>query len=391
MIIIVKYLLNCYGWNMLCLMTASHRLEYLTVMSIAGWLKSESWRTRCYSALIGNKYRDECDMTLRDSHVTSALSRSWLARLKCAYSRVKTVSGKIQIRTSDSQLWHNELVLNFTAASNVYLFIHFNFHAEYSKSFKVDTASTIHRWKHPDIASFSLAVVFGTLWTGSDDCDNIIGECHHSRCHWHWLVAGADHLPIYGTGPIWCVPGCVYNGQCDRDHRWPLEARGNFPITCHGPSQNSATETKTLANTQSWPPPPLHAGPITGHWSLTTRQFLSPDLHVITSICVSFCCDQQSLMWYCHELCFVNQGYQLARSVLGVWAVQSSAGIWVKVGSWAWDWGAAGSAGQQSRCQYRHYTCRCHVSRVTCPMGGAHVLTISQYNPGVKMRQRLRV
>ena len=100
------------------------------------------------------------------------------------------------------------------------------------------------------------------LW----QCDNIIGECHHSGCHWHWLVAGADHLPIYGTGPIWCVPGCVYNGRCDRDHRWPLEARGNFPITCHGPSQNSATETKTLANTQSWPPPPLHAGPITGHW-----------------------------------------------------------------------------------------------------------------------------
>ena len=79
------------------------------------------------------------------------------------------------------------------------------------------------------------------------------------------------------------------------------------------------------------------------------RQFLSPDLHDITSSYARFCCDQQSFivrMLLSHivcELCFVQNVYQMAsQAQIGVRASQNSAGIWVKVGPRETGWQMAG-------------------------------------------------
>ena len=159
-------------------------------------------------------------------HVASPLSWSWLARLKCAYSGVKTMSGKIQIRTSDSQLWHNELVVNFPAASNVFIYT-FQFSCWITQVIQGWHGLIIHRWKHPDVASLSLCplVVFGTLWTG---CDNIIDVI---TLFGVIDIGRADHMPICGT--LRCQAGSIMGSVAvTTGDQSPL--RGNFTITCQG-------------------------------------------------------------------------------------------------------------------------------------------------------------
>ena len=151
------------------------------------WLKPKSWRSRCWLWLDGNS---EMSVTWPcvTCHVASPLSWSWLARLKCAYSGVKTMSGKIQIRTSDSQLWHNEPVVNFTAASNVfsiYLYI---------SIFMLNNAShsRLTRPHHPQMKTswrcVTLTLSTCCSWHTLDRMWQHY-RCHHPVwCHWHWPV-----------------------------------------------------------------------------------------------------------------------------------------------------------------------------------------------------------
>ena len=125
-----------------------------------------------------------------------------------------------------------------------------------------------------------------------------------------WLGLTIDHLrapsdvcqavSIMGgvtvtTGDHW-GPGVISPSHVTAPARTRLLGQKHWPIPRAGPR------------------PPLHAGPITGHRTLTMvrHRFLSPGLHDITGICAS-----QLLLWsavldvilsYC-EHSFVNQGY----------------------------------------------------------------------------------
>ena len=135
----------------------------------------------------------------------------------------------------------------------------------------------IHRWKHPDVASLSLCplVVFGTLWTG---CDNIIdvitlfGVIDIGRC---WPYAHLRHTPL---------PGRVYNGQCGRDHWWPVSTPGVIsPSHVTDLGQNLATGP--AGQTQ---PPLLDAD----HEAVLVTRPSWYNKH----LCQVFCCDQQSFI-----------------------------------------------------------------------------------------------
>ena len=294
-------------------------------------------------------------------HVASPLSWSWLARLKCAYSRVKTMSGKIQIRTSDSQLWHNELVVNFPAASNVFIYT-FQFSCWITQVIQGWHGLIIHRWKHPDVASLSLCplVVFGTLWTG---CDNIIDVI---TLFGVIDIGRADHMPICGT--LRCQAGSIMGSVAvTTGDQSPL--RGNFTITCQG--------TWLLAqlgrqNTRQYPPP------ITGHTDHEPLLVTRPSWYN-KHLCQVFCCDQRgpSLSGcYCLDIRWPvlylepTSGSELRGNLGESWAVS------VRLGG---SWHGAGGAGVNTDITW--YSCRC----VTCHVSHGwswdtwHVVTISQF------------
>ena len=203
-----------------------------------------------------------CHVTLRDSQAASPhlVSWSWLARLKCAYNGVKTLSGKIQIRTIlqtpsfDTMSW--SWIFLLPAAFNVFIYT-FQFSCWITQVTQGWHGSIIHRWKHPDVASSSVHLLY--LAHFRPDL-MIVGTAllMSSLCYVSLVsltLASADHMPIYGT--LW-LPGRVYNGRCGRDQWWwPLG--GNFTITCHGTWLLARTTAnwadKTLAIAQSWPPP----------------------------------------------------------------------------------------------------------------------------------------
>ena len=282
-------------------------------------------------------------------HVASPLSWSWLARLKCAYSGVKTMSGKIQIRTSDSQLWHNELVVNFPAASNVFIYT-FQFSCWITQVIQGWHGLIIHRWKHPDVASLSLCplVVFGTLWTG---CDNIIDVI---TLFGVIDIGRADHMPICGT--LRCQAGSIMGSVAvTTGDQSPL--RGNFTITCQGTWLLAQLDRQ---NTRQYPPP------ITGHTDHEPLLVTRPSWYN-KHLCQVFCCDQQSFI-----VRMLLSWYQMASPVSGAHQrVRTPRESGWKLGrecetgrQLAWGWS------EQVSIQTLHDTAA-DVSRVTCPMGGA--------------------
>ena len=124
-----------------------------------------------------------------------------------------------------------------------------------------------------------------------------------------------------------------------------------------GPAGPNLGPNKTLGNTH----PPLLD-------TLTMSQFLSPDLHDITSICARFFVVISAVLHCQDVIVLISDGQSC------IWsppAGQNSAGIWVKVGPWVWDWAAAGMGlAEQVSIQTLHDTAADR-SRVTCPMGGA--------------------
>lgn len=187
-------------------------------------------------------------------------------------------------------------------------------------------------------------------------------------CHWHWRVlticpftahSGCQAVSIMGDVAV--TSGGDHSGVISPS---PVTELGYWP----GPQRTG--QTKHSPSPRVGPRPP-------SCWTLTMRQFLSPDLHDITSSYARFCCDQQSfivrmlLSDIVCELCFVQNVYQMARQArIGVRASQNSAGSGWKLGRVRLGGSWRGWAEQVS-IQTLHTAAdvTCHVSQVGLTRG----------------------